>query len=534
MQGTAGSDVTNGTAAAVDAPARPSSAVRWPWLALLLLSALLPLAASPVLPLIDFYNHIARLQVLSAIAENPVFAANYAPAWAILPNIGLDVIGMLLLQLLPPVLVPHAVATLILGVMFAGIAALNRAVTGQTSWPALLLAVPLLYSWIFNWGFANFLLGLGLALLATAWWLVRRDRPVLRLAVALLLALMIFFCHALAFGLYGILIVTLELGHWWQQPGRRVADLVTRLGLCATQAAVPVILFLQSRTAAATGGITNADESLARLRAKGQLLGRLQELAAQRLETIVRVAEGPSYPADALWLAVLLCVLALAFRRRALAFSPVALPAVLAGVILVAVMPPALFGSGYVADRMPLFLALALVAGVMPGPGRAPWLVPALAGLAGLRLALVALQWNGTAADLADFDAVAVRLPPGQLVAGVAVGARPHQDMPNRCEMYPPLLLVRYGQAVPLFAIRAAQPLEHRGRLAAARDAMSAQKLAPEARDRPELLVNAHARAGYAYLLLCKTAADRPFPEVKFPIVAQAGRFRLLRLTTER
>ncbi|WP_197042131.1 hypothetical protein, partial [Sandarakinorhabdus oryzae] len=137
-------------------------------------------------------------------------------------------------------------------------------------------------------------------------------------------------------------------------------------------------------------------------------------------------------------------------------------------------------------------------------------------------------------ADLVDFDRVTAALPAGQVMAGAPVGARPHADMPGRCEMYPPLLLVRHSEAVPLFAIRAAQPLEHRGRLAVAREAMATQHLGPEARDQPELLARAHARAGYDYLLLCQATAGRPYPPTDFPIVAQAGRFRLLRLTPER
>lgn len=44
-------------------------------------------------------------------------------------------------------------------------------------------------------------------------------------------------------------------------------------------------------------------------------------------------------------------------RRRA-ALVRTAWPAIGAGIVLVVVVPPALFGVGYVADRMPLFLAL--------------------------------------------------------------------------------------------------------------------------------------------------------------------------------
>lgn len=534
MQPGTDSGVITGAAPTLAAtPAGWGNAVRWPAAGLILALGLLPLIVTPVLPLIDFYNHVARFQVLATLADNPLFAANYAPAWAVLPNIGLDVIAVAALQFMPLSVLPHLLTVLILAVLFAGILALNRAITGQVRWPALLLALPLLYSWIFNWGFANFLLGLGLALLTAAWWLKQRDRPVRRVGFALLLALAIFFCHALAFGLFGILIASLELGHWWLQRPRRFAALVSALGQCALLAVVPAILFLQSRTATAAGGVSNVDESLARLRARGLVMNRLAELAVQRVETSIRVAEGPSYPADALWLLLLLALLGLAFRRRALQLAPlVAVPA-LAGLVLVLLMPPALFGSGYVSDRMPLFLALVLVAGIMPGPGRLALLLPGLATLVAARLLMLAVQWHGTAADLADFDAVAAALPPGQVVAGLPVRATPHEDMPNRCEMYPPLLLVRHGHATPLFAIRTAQPLELRGRLGAARDELALRPPAPQSRERPELVVAAYVRAGYSYVLLCQVAADRPLPATPYPVVAQAGRFRLLRLASE-
>lgn len=514
--------------------AAPAGAVRWPLAVLLLALGLVPVIVTPVLPLIDFYNHVARFQVLATLAENPLFAANYAAAWAILPNIGLDLIAVAALQIVPLALLPHLVAALILTVLYAGIIALNHAVTGQLRWPALLLALPLLYSWIFNWGFAGFLLGLGLGLLGGAWWLAQRQRPVLRLAVAILLALAIFFCHALAFGLYGILIASLECSHWWVQRPRRWPALVSGLGQCAVQALVPGILFLQSRTAGAANGISNADESLARLKAQGLLADRLWQLAQQRLETIVRVAEGPSYPADALWLVLLAGMLVLAFRRRALRLAPIVAVPVLAGCALLLVMPPALFGSGYVSDRIPLFLALVLVAGIMPGPGRLPLLLPGLAALAGARLLMVLLSWQGAAADLADFDRVAQALPPGQVVAGLPVRATPHEDVPNRCEMYPPLLLIRHGHATPLFAIRTAQPLELRGLLGAARQELQERPPGPQAPETMGTIIGAYARAGYPYLLLCQVAADRPLPETDYPVVAAAGRFRLLRLAPAR
>ena len=84
--------------------------------------------------------------------------------------------------------------------------------TGQRSLLIAVLLLPLLYSYIFNFGFANFLLGLGFAFWAAGWWLSHRDRPRLAVPVSCLFAVAIFFTHGLAFGLYGILVASLEVG----------------------------------------------------------------------------------------------------------------------------------------------------------------------------------------------------------------------------------------------------------------------------------------------------------------------------------
>ena len=147
MQSRTESGVIAGTAPTLAAtPAGWGNAVRWPAAILALALGLLPLIVTPVLPLIDFYNHVARFQVLATLANNPLFAANYAAAWAILPNVGLDVIAVAALQIVPLALLPHLLTVLILAVLFAGILELNRVITGHVRWPAL-RALP-----VFLWG----------------------------------------------------------------------------------------------------------------------------------------------------------------------------------------------------------------------------------------------------------------------------------------------------------------------------------------------------------------------------------------------
>ncbi|MBC7507059.1 MAG: hypothetical protein H7267_15285 [Sandarakinorhabdus sp.] len=117
-----------------------------------------------------------------------------------------------LMKLVPPRLIAHITVILIFAVQYGGILYSNRILTGRTSVVTALLAVPLLYSFILNWGFANFLLGLGLLFWGAGWWLQERHRLAVALPVAIALATLIFLVHGLAFALYGILLGSLEIG----------------------------------------------------------------------------------------------------------------------------------------------------------------------------------------------------------------------------------------------------------------------------------------------------------------------------------
>src|SRR3546814_2234303 len=87
---------------------------------------LVPLTSTPVLPLIYFYNHIARYFVLSHLDGDAVLSANYIAAWALLPNLGLDAIATPLLAVVPPLLAGKLIVGLILLVEFSGVIFLHR------------------------------------------------------------------------------------------------------------------------------------------------------------------------------------------------------------------------------------------------------------------------------------------------------------------------------------------------------------------------------------------------------------------------
>lgn len=506
----------------------------------MLIVALVPLLAAPVLPMIDFYNHIMRYVVLSQLPGDAALAAHYAANWALLPNIGLDVIAVFLLRVVPQSWLPHVLVVLILATQFGGVLAFNRALVGTVQWLPALLLLPLLYSWVLNWGFTNFLFGLGLAFAAAAHWHASRHLKARRMAVALAAAVLVYLVHGLAFALYGLLIAALETGIWVHQrrqhPNQRVpvAALLRSLSACAVQAIVPALLFVSSRTVQYSQEELGGDSSVLQLWQNGTLLQRLTDLLTWRVQTIVRVAEGPGYGADTVWLGALMLALGLLWRARLISLEPRARLAIALGVVLVLLCPPALFGVGSVSDRMPLFLALLLVGSVRQAPGlslRHPAAI-AVAGLVAVRLVAIGILWNGTGDDLADLDRVARQLPPMQLVGAATAGGRRHDTVPRRCDFYPHVMALRHQQIVAMFAYRSAQPLTLTGRLAAADRQAAALFRSAAGGDQalhsaPVRQVDLLAAAGFDVVLLCRAAADRPWPMVNRPLLAESGRFRI-------
>jgi len=503
---------------------------------LIFLVAIVPVLTTPILPTIDFYNHVARYFVLSRIDTIRFLAENYQGNWSLLPNIGMDVLGVGLMRIFPPTLAPHILTIASMLVQFSGVMFFSRQMIGRWSLITAVLLVPLLYSYIFVWGFANFLLGLGLAFWAAGWWLARRDRLALAVPVACLFAVAIFLCHGLAFALYGLLVGALELAEVLAAPGRRAATAVRSLVALSVQAVAPVAMFMSTTTAKAEKGITSADESVHRLIEHGDLTHRVTDLVVYRLQTIVRVAEGPSLWFDiATFILTIGILAALAIRGRA-RLNGRAWPAIAVALALVALAPPAMFGVGYVADRMPLFLAF-IVAGSLDvragldAFGR--FCLGLLLVAVAARLIFIGVAWRQYAAEFTQFREVAGRMAPGSLAAEVNVTRAVHVSASSRCEMYGPLMVVLYGQAAPLFADPTQQPLRIVGPLRQAGETAPSAAGVSDA-EAPAFYSGYIAAAAKAhrfrYLLIC--GAERlaePLPD-SAKVIGRTPRFTLLDL----
>ena len=489
---------------------------------LTVIACLVPLFVTPVLPLIDFYAHVARYYILGNIASDPSLGENYVPMWRLLPNLGLDVLGATVMSAVPPLIGAKLLAALVILAPFLGALSLCHALHGRTSLLNVALAGQLSFSFILTWGFANFILGVGIGLWALGLWISNAGRPQLQLAVGVVLGTLIMLVHGLAFGLWGLLLGCVEIMLIRAAMPISVSVIIWRLARLCIVAVLPVALFQLSNTAEAEQGVAGAFTNLRGYIQDGGLWPRLAEEALQRIDSFLRVAE-TSFPLlDRVVGLVLWGLLLAGFLSGALRLDRrLWLATALAGA-LVFLMPPNLFGVGHLAERMPFLLLSLLAAGVSLAPGahdrpaRAAATLnaalPALmAALFAVHMVLVTVGWARDGQNYRRFLDTAQDIRPGGLAYAVYFDDARQRDIGRHCKPLLFLLLLQNGTAVSTFANPTQQPLSLTGPLKAA--LVSARAMIPSTLevDRAEMLENL-AAAGFETVVFCDVAlpADQP------------------------
>jgi hypothetical protein len=493
------------------------------------LVAMVPLLMTPVAPLIDFYNHLARFFVLSHIGGSSFLRDHYAAHWALLPNIGVDILGTALLDFLPPLIAGHLIIALLLALQYGGVLYFHRQLTGRTSPLVALLLLPFLYSYVLNWGFANFLLGLGLAFWSAGWWLAYRDRPLLAIPVSCLLALLIFFSHGIAFAMYGIMVATLEFGLFLQERRRNWTRLAWHLALLGAQAALPLVLFVLWQSGATTGvAVATAPQAVE------PFYSRLIHGFSRHIDPVIRVAEGPALWFDAVTLLAMIVFAAMLVWRKRIAVTGPARPLVAAALILALIPIPTLFSVGHIADRTPLFAILVALGSLSVRSGawtrNDRFAATILGAIVFLRLGAVAWDWHNYGDTYREYAEIARHIPSGHTVAPVMIDMGHHETIVPRTEMYGPLLVPLYNQAVPLFSDERQQPLLLTGALRTSAMRLRAPPLMEDGvkQDYGSYMESA-AVVGFDYLLICNAdLLEQSFP-ANTSVVARTAHFALLK-----
>ncbi len=213
--------------------------------ALLSITVLAPLTVIDIPLLADYPNHVARMHILGNLNTETLFSQSYISRFDFTPNIAMDLMVPWLAKVMPLDIASRLFLGLILLSTLASVAFLHKTVTAQWSaWP--LLVVLFLYHGSFMAGLANFSLGAGLVPAALALWITMRHAPPLgRIAAGSAVALVLFFCHLVAFGAYGLLIIGYEYvrarDKWSRRdgPGQAAKDFL----IAGVTGLVPTALF---------------------------------------------------------------------------------------------------------------------------------------------------------------------------------------------------------------------------------------------------------------------------------------------------
>jgi hypothetical protein len=476
--------------------------------------AAIPILAVETLPLFDYPNHLARMQILADYDRSTFLRQFYALDWRPIPNLAMDLIVPPLTRIMPLAVAGKVFVLAIFLLIAGGAALLHRVLFGRWSaWS--LLAFLLLYNRILLWGFVNFLFGVGLALVATAAWIGLRERADLPcLAIATLFATALYFAHLFAFAAYAVVILGYETARLHRQG--RLASGGGIGALCASGLQfVPVLAVIL--VAAGPGG---GEIGWSRF--------------VRKFDILFNIVDNYYRWFDIATFALLVALFIAATMKRALAVSRVMMLPLLLLCLAQLAMPNRIFGGTGVDHRMPLVIALVLIGAssiTLRDLRRQRILAAALALLFVARIGIVATRWIGYDQLYAPIVAALAALPPGSRLAVASPPASVHvsSDEPPMTHLAS-LAVVTADAFVPtLFAFPGQQPLALREPYAAL-----ARSASPE--DFWTFLVDgtpdpdgrvAAALAGYDFVLITANKSVKSGADARLGLRASFANARL-------
>lgn len=394
-------------------------------LGLLCVILLAPLALVDIPPLLDYPNHLARATVLAFGGNDPVLSRMYASHWAIIPNLGTDIVLPPLLHVLPI----HQAGRLVIGCTILlpviGTVAYSRATFGtRSAWP--LASGLVAYNAALILGFLNFVAAIGLALLLAAAWIAWRDRASYRvMTLAFIGTVALFFCHLMGLVFFYALIAGYEL-QWIQTHRTDRVVMLTRIAALLPLVAAPFGLYVLS--------------PLALLPSETEwpsLADKARQLAFPFLNYVL--------PLDILTAGAVGAFLLACIAKRRCRITPSSGMALLAVCGLYLVAPWAFKGTYYFDTRFAIMLGFLLFGAVLPADLPRAAMLAAVTGFTLLfagRMALLAYIWHGHAHDVTDLRTVIASVEPG---ARVFVASVLPEEAPDYWRNSPPSRMLSNG-----------------------------------------------------------------------------------------
>ncbi|MGH6615145.1 hypothetical protein [Sphingomonas sp.] len=329
---------------------------RW-FVALMVLVSIIPLLKPDIPPLVDLPGHMGRYRVQLDVGSYPWLSDWYDFKWSLIGNLGVDLLVVPMTPIFGLELSVKLIVIAIPALTVLGLLWIAREVHGRIPATAL-FALPLAYSFPFQFGFVNFALAMAIALNAFALWLrlARLGHVRLRAIIFVPLSCALWLCHTFGWGVLGVLAFSAELirqhdairGKGWRHWGLAWV----RAGLACVPLALPMVLMIAWRTG---NHVTGQTGDWFNWRAK---VGWLTMVLKDRWQFF-----------DIASTAVLYLILFKGFRDPAIEYSRnLGLSALFLAAVFI-VLPRIVFGSAYADMRLAPFLLAITVIALRPRPG---------------------------------------------------------------------------------------------------------------------------------------------------------------------
>lgn len=364
--------------------------------------AVYPVLIVDIPPLADYPSHLAEIYIQMMVASSPSLQAHYEFHWSPLPNLAMQFIMPPLANIFSLFEAGRIFVAAAILLPVAGVAALRKVIHGRIGYAPLFAFLPA-YNLALAWGFLNFLFTSGLCLMAFAGWIgTPHWRPLARIALFSLVALVLYFAHFFAFATYAVLIAAYTIRPASSPTPWPARQCLTDFAVAGTQFIGPALLLVTLFS----GGASYTDYN-------GW---------ASRYRALVSAAYSVGTPADMLLFVLAILVLCWAVRRRRIALAPeIRIPlAVITGLAIV--MPEWLMQTWGANLRLPVIAVLVLLGGATLRLPPVRWQI----ALATLFLALfiariwaVSEVWSDDARKFAEFRDAARSIPVGARVIPV-------------------------------------------------------------------------------------------------------------------
>ena len=412
-----------------DVPSSLDPRLLWLIYGVALALALAPICITPILPLVDLPNHLARIHILNNLDTDPALLKHYSTHWHLLAFQSFDVLLPPLAQLFGLFDAARIYTAVAIILLLIGTVSLHRVLFGRIGlFP--LASVLFLYNLLLAWGFISYLFSAGVALLLLAGWIATDGRSrLVRVAAFSAGTFLLLICHFFAFAAYAVLIVAYELGRIWEDPSRSLKRGFSRL----IEAGIPFLL----PSIAAVVAYEPQKLSLTDY-------GSFPDIARSVVSPIIMYMTWPDF--------VLTYCVIFGFwsfwRRRRLQFAPRMRLPLLAMITTGALMPIWLFSVWGASYRIPGLLAFLAVSGIdlqFQSRRQITLFVSAVFGLLLLRVTTVIQIWHGYETNFQEFLSATAEIEKGSRVLALPV--------PDKDSIWSAPPLFPYNQLVTLAVV---------------------------------------------------------------------------------